>query len=193
MSGNFKVGFFSSDLKEEKIENAAGEEFQVAEYQGGPLRGSTFPLNTSSNSNWNPCLKAEENPDAESMPIYAASLLEPSFIEYQGTLNRVKAEENSSYVFHGSSFPEEERRSSSETPETSLKEFSSSGKQQEERLRVDCSGSIFQCSHCLKHFEFPFQLRHHIQVVHNDERPFKDEQCSVDFKVSCNLRERLST
>ncbi len=100
MSGNVQALFSSSDLKEEKIETAAAEEFQVkSEYQAGPLHGSAFPLSTSTNSNWNSCLKAEENPDAgdsDSIPIFAASLLDTSFLGHQGNLNGVKADEDSS-------------------------------------------------------------------------------------------------
>ncbi len=188
MSGNYQARFFPSDLKEEKIEIASGEEFQVSEYQAGPLYGSTFTLSTSTNSNWNTCLKTEESPDAadsESIPIYAASLLEPSFMEHEGTRNGVKAEEDSLSLFCDSSFPEE-RRNSNETLETSLKDSSGSAEQQERLKRA-------QCPNCPRHFEIRSLLRYHVQTAHSDERPFQCEVCSAGFKRSFNLKQHLQT
>ncbi len=133
MSGNVQTYFSPSDLKEEKIETAAAEEFQFSECQTGPLHGSTFPLSTSPKSNWNSCLKAEDNPnagDSESVPIYAASLLDPVFMELRGNMNGGKAEEDSSSLIHFS----EESKNSRETAE-SLKHFRGSDSEHQERLR----------------------------------------------------------
>ncbi len=54
-------------------------------------------ITNSSSNNCHTFIKPEENPgDFECVPIYAASLLDPSFIENKGTLNEVKVEEGSS-------------------------------------------------------------------------------------------------
>ncbi len=104
MSGKVQPVFSMNDMMDGKIETVpADEEFQFSEYQTDLLRGST------SENIWNSCFKAEENLDAEGSesPIYAASLLDPSFMmEKERTLNGVKVEEDSS-IYHGLSFPEE--------------------------------------------------------------------------------------
>ncbi len=200
MSGSFQSPFSPSDLKEEKVETAAAEEFQVkSEYQAGPFHGSTFPLSTSSNSNWNTCLKTEENPDVgdyESIPIYATALLDPSFMEHQGTLNGVKVEEDSDSNFH---FPEEE--DSKETAETYLKGLSCPDSEQE-HIRAH-GGSLsshlqfhkrslksegqFKCEHCTLSFKKYSNLKQHRRI---HVRPFKCEVCPAGFQTSSNL-ERL--
>ncbi len=193
MSRSFQSPFSTNDLKEEKIETAgAAEEFRVSEYQAGPLHGSTFPFSTNSNSNWNSCLKTEENPDtgdSESIPIYATSFLDPSFMEHQGTrVNGVKAEEDSySHYFL------EEGENSNETAETRLKDFSSSNSGQQKHLRAHGRGSVFECPNCPRHFKFPSQLKYHIQYVHSDERPFKCKVCSSSFKTSSCLQKHIRT
>ncbi len=71
MNGNVEL-VFSNGLKEEKIETIATEEFQVSEYEA---------------------TKAEEHPKVEegSVPVYANSLLDPSFFtEQQGTRIEMK-------------------------------------------------------------------------------------------------------
>ncbi len=113
MSGTVLLVFSTNELKEEKVETViAAEEFQVSEYhQAVSLQGQTF----SSSSSWNTCLKSEENPgteDSESSPIYANSLLDPSFIEQEGgTLNEVKLRKDSSSLIQDFSLLGERRKS----------------------------------------------------------------------------------
>ncbi len=126
MSGTVQLVFSSHELEEEKDETVfAAEEFRVSEYREAvSLQRSTFSSSSPSN-NWNnlkSCLKSEEYPgteDSESVPIYAASLLDPSFLEQKGILNEVKIGGDSS-----SFFPDhflEERQNSIAALETPLK------------------------------------------------------------------------
>ncbi len=118
MSGTVQLVFSTNELKEEKVETvivAAAEEFQVSEYhQTGTLQESTF--SSSSSYNWN-SLKTE---DSESVPIYATSLLDPSFIEQEGILNEAKVGKDSSSLIQDISLLEE-RRNFNAPPETPSK------------------------------------------------------------------------
>ncbi len=123
MSGTVQLVLSTNDLKEEKVGTViAAEEFQVSEYhQAGPLQGQTF----SSSINWKTFLKSEENPateDSESVPIYATSLLDPSFIQREGALhNEVKVSTDSSSLIQDLSLLAERRNSNEaqENPSTS--------------------------------------------------------------------------
>ncbi len=118
MSGTVLLVFSTNELKEEKVETViAAEEFRVSEYhEAASLGGSTF--SSSSSNKWNTCLKTEENPGTEGfVPVYATSLLDPSFLKQEGTLNNeVKVQEDFS-----SFFPDlllEKRRNSNAALET---------------------------------------------------------------------------
>ncbi len=97
MSGTVQFVFSANELKEEKVETViAAEEFQVEYHEAGPLQGAAF--SSRSSNNLNTCLKSEENPGtehSESVPVYATSLLEPSFMEQEGTLNEAKVRKGS--------------------------------------------------------------------------------------------------
>ncbi len=119
MSGTVQLVFSLNELKEEKVETViAAEEFQVSEYhEAVSLQGPMF----SSSVNRNTCLKSEENPateGSESAPIFATSLLDPSFMEQEGILSEVKVGEDSSSLFQDP-FLLGERRNSNEAQETS--------------------------------------------------------------------------
>ncbi len=107
MSGNVQP-FFSLNDVEEKIGTA-----DVEEFQGSPICAAFLPSKRSKSS-WNTCLKAEEilGPrDTESVPIYAASLLDTSLMEQEGTQNGVKDEKYSCSLFRDLSFPDEQGNS----------------------------------------------------------------------------------
>ncbi len=100
MSGTVQLVSSTNELKEEKVETViAAEEFQVSVYhEAVSLKGQTFP--SSSSNNLDTCLKFGENPgieDSESVPIYATSLLDPSFMEQEGIANEVKVGEDSRF------------------------------------------------------------------------------------------------
>ncbi len=98
MSGTVQLVFSLNELKKEKVETViAVEEFWVSEYhEAVSLQGSVFP--SSPSNNWDTYLQSEESPgteDFESVPIYATSLLDPSFIEEKEALNELKVREDS--------------------------------------------------------------------------------------------------
>jgi uncharacterized Zn-finger protein len=47
-----------------------------------------------------------------------------------------------------------------------------------------------KCSHCVKSFKFPSQLKQHLRTYSGD-KPFKCLQCSKSFKTSSNLKTHL--
>ncbi len=88
-------------LKEETVETAASEEFQISEYQvGHPQSLPNFSSITSSDKKWYSCSNEDgetcmvEDPESAE-PIYAASLLDLSTLEHQGAQNEMKVEKNS--------------------------------------------------------------------------------------------------
>ncbi len=120
MSGTVQLVLSLNELKGERVETViAATEFQVSEYchEAVSLQGSTF--SSSSSNHWNTSLKPEENPvteEAESVPIYATSLLDPFFLEQEGILNEVKVGEDSSSLIQDISL--EERRNCNAALET---------------------------------------------------------------------------
>ncbi|KAK6038383.1 zinc finger, C2H2 type [Cooperia oncophora] len=48
--------------------------------------------------------------------------------------------------------------------------------------------SVFVCQHCNKVYNAHSQLREHIDVVHENLRPFKCEQCGMEFGRAGGLR-----
>ncbi|MCP3662232.1 MAG: hypothetical protein GY696_07015, partial [Gammaproteobacteria bacterium] len=73
-------------LKVEKMEAVVADEFEMSEFQVDPLDGRpTVSPVASSHSNWDSCTNEDGKTgvveDPEPVPIYAASLLDPSLLE----------------------------------------------------------------------------------------------------------------
>ncbi len=181
------------DFLEGKIEIDAVEEFE--EYKGAPLYGSTWAQSISSNNNnnWDSCLEAVENPVAEgflSIPVCAASLLDPSLMEQQGTLNGVKVEENPS-LSQDLSVPEEGGNVHGDDKtfkcEICSADFKSSRYLNQHYQRAHSDERPFKCEVCLVTCKTSAHLKSH-RIVHSEERPFKCQLCSRSYKASSQLK-----
>ncbi len=212
-------------LKEEEIETAASVEFLDSECQVDQLRKTPTFSSITTSKNWD--LSSEEDEktspteDSESAPVYAASLLDLSSLEHQGTLKEdPKLEKDSIPLFQDDPSVHEQAVPAELKVEDFLEPF---GKLKEKRNKTKASSTLrpyprpyerpFKCLYCSVGFKTldtlkkhrlvhsgegicssPFRTSNSLKyhvITHPDEQPFKCNVCSIGFKTSHHLLEHL--